>query len=225
MKIPFAVIRVSVSALTAAQVTCTTGYYDAGAAGCRKCPLGTYQAEKWQTECKPCPDGYVSIVEGSTKCTPYDKPNEEPTEFKDSFTCIPGSAPDRNGACYLCKPGHYMATRPNGKGQICRLCDYEEIQPKAGQTKCIPCDPYPSETYASNNRTACVKCPKGKTILFATKRGNDRKCGTCGPGRYAFLTTSASGANATLTCEDREAGTFKPKAGIEDCFPCPRNHY
>lgn len=64
MKVLVAVIALSLSSLTAAQATCTPGYYDDGVDGCKKCPLGTYQPNEGETECKPCHDGFYQHDRG-----------------------------------------------------------------------------------------------------------------------------------------------------------------
>ena len=33
---------------------------------CKACPMGTYQDEKWQTECKPCGENMTTFEEGAT---------------------------------------------------------------------------------------------------------------------------------------------------------------
>ena len=44
---------------------CTAGQMIEGKT-CKACPLGTYQDEKWQTECKRCGDKMTTSKEGAT---------------------------------------------------------------------------------------------------------------------------------------------------------------
>lgn len=202
MKVLIAIIALSLSSLAAAQ-PCTPGYYDAGAAGCKKCPLGTYQPDEGRSECKPCPDGHASMVEGAIECIPCG-PNQEPTQFKDSCKCVSTAVPDTRGNCHLCKPGQYMFTRPNGK-RLCVSCGPKEFQPEAGQTTCIAC---PRSLWSNNDRIACVECPEGEVLL-------DDVCGKCAPGQ------TLSGDS----CVDCAEGSFKASEGQEPCLPCPRNSF
>lgn len=203
MKILIAIISLSLAYLTVAQVTCNPGSYDAGAAGCKKCPLGTYQPDEGRAGCKPCPDGYVSKVEGSVECVACG-PNEEPTQFKDTCKCRLGAVTDRRGNCILCKSGQYMFRRPNGK-RLCALCGSKQFQPEAGQTRCLAC---PRGQFGNKDRAACVECAEGEVLL-------DGVCGKCPPGQTLIGDS----------CTDCRTGTFKATKGQEPCLDCPRKSF
>eukprot|EP00178_Gracilaria_changii_P002996 TRINITY_DN1439_c0_g2_i1.p1 TRINITY_DN1439_c0_g2~~TRINITY_DN1439_c0_g2_i1.p1 ORF type:complete len:619 (+),score=28.63 TRINITY_DN1439_c0_g2_i1:307-2163(+) len=122
--------------------------------------------------------------------------------------CKPGFEPIReSNVCTLCQPGFFGV----GADSPCQRCPVDQIQPLAGQSKCIPC---PDETpIAVNISTACIpvppigECPPG---FEASPRSTG--CFPCKPGTATL---------SPLTCEQCPPGTFQPLPEQNECLPCP----
>jgi len=73
-----------------------------------------------------------------------------------SESCPPGTRRLADGACELCPEGTYSFTRDSS---VCKACFPGRFAQGEGSGSCRTC---PTDTYASEERNACVPCPTDK---------------------------------------------------------------
>ncbi|XP_052071119.1 uncharacterized protein LOC127709553 [Mytilus californianus] len=184
---------------------CEAGYKRVGTSTCEKCPIGTYQPQKWQTSCLSCGgdryrtdqeassskddckyfclSGYEAVVSSCVPC--------KEGFFKDNTVSIYGKCKQcpyqkttvnmaskslKDCSVYNCPPG-YMS---DILGTRCVICPVGTYQPFHNETTCYPCSSWLStvQTGSTNVQQCLNYCPPGQ------ERHPDGFCFDCGIGFY-----------------------------------------
>ncbi|XP_071129047.1 uncharacterized protein [Mytilus edulis] len=184
---------------------CEAGYKRVGTDTCEKCPIGTYQPQKWQTSCLSCGgDSYRTDQEASTSqddCK-YFCPSGYEAVVTSCVPCLEGFFKDNTDSIYgKCKQCPYQTTTVNiaskslkdcsvfncppgyksdTLGTRCEICPLGTYQPHHNETTCYPCStPLSTEQTGSTAIQQCLNyCPPGQ------ERHPDGLCYDCGIGFY-----------------------------------------
>ncbi|KAK2167305.1 hypothetical protein NP493_1280g00020 [Ridgeia piscesae] len=213
------------------QGNCTAGHMIQGKT-CKACPLGTYQDEKWQTECKRCGDKMTTnIVTATDSC--HNGENNCTTHVNGGTCTLVGDGPDytcgcregwilnpdatctRNcdsgwqlrkstGECVLCPRGFY---RDKVQHVYCQMCPRHLITPGRGSTVESDCLQGNCTAGQMIEGKTCKACPLG---TYQDKKWQT-KCNRCEDKK----TTSKEGA----TTEDDCFSTDSCDNGENDCTP------
>jgi len=170
---------------------------------CEKCPLGTYQDAKYQTQCKACDAGKSTRETGadsSAKCEEFCPDGQYKTSF---------------GACIACEQGTYRNNIGSDKFGDCILCDPQFITPGTGSKSSAECTIRNCTEGFKNVANSCVACPVGE---YQDEKWQT-SCKTCPPSKTTTQTGADSVDDCLLTCP----------AGQEDnnnvCEPCSIGFY
>ncbi|KAK3579233.1 hypothetical protein CHS0354_033303 [Potamilus streckersoni] len=151
---------------------------------CTLCEKGTYQPDKWMTECISCgpTDRWTTDSTGSSN------------QSQCKFYCPSGYEKTTGTDCKICTVGTYKDNTVNIFGG-CTACPFGMTSPTNGSTSVQNCSIHQCQAgYKNNaNRTGCIKCPLGTyQPLF-----DQLDCMTC----PANLSTRQEGSNSSTACE------------------------
>ncbi|XP_052765018.1 uncharacterized protein LOC128206514 isoform X2 [Mya arenaria] len=199
---------------------CSTAgtYRDTASNTCRSCPVGTYNAQKWQIACTPCPSGESTASTGST------------SQASCKRVCPLGQFVNNNNQCQQCPIGYY---RDTATSDTCTKCQNGLLTANQGATspdactlspcvageryilaeeQCKKCD---IGTYQQfSGRFACIDCPftiKYTPTIGSTSVDNCRSPCTVG---------QQFDENRAL-CVPCPSGTFQQNPFEFSCTLCP----
>ncbi|XP_060568832.1 uncharacterized protein LOC132727392 [Ruditapes philippinarum] len=189
-----------ISECTVANCTTPGEYRDTASNTCKKCPIGTYNSEKWVTSCKDCPLGNSTREVGATVITDC------------RSICPLGQYVGPSNACELCPKGTYRSSAATDQCTDCPngLTTEEEGADSSSKCRISPC--FAGSKYVNNQR--CVECEEG---TYQPNNGSFQ-CIDC---PFSIKYTPTTGAVSEDQCRSPcEAGKqFDPATKI--CFPCP----
>ncbi|XP_071129049.1 uncharacterized protein [Mytilus edulis] len=189
---------------------CTAGYKIVGTA-CQICPAGTYQSNKWQTDCDSCPPQKTTTLPGATSLNDC------------ILSCDPGYE-DVNGLCVECQIGYYKIEK---KASSCTKCQTGFITASTGSTNQNACNvPDCQAGYKLVNnqcemcgydhyqpqkqQTSCISCLNGYTTFTLQTATQLSDCKVnCGSGTEINPNYTPGGSNT----------------GIQSCQSCLRGYY
>ncbi|XP_048256923.1 uncharacterized protein LOC124140301 isoform X3 [Haliotis rufescens] len=184
----------SVHNCTAGQKTTSTG--------CVDCPKGSYQSQKWQTNCAMCATDKTTSTSGATSATDC------------ILSCPPGKE-DIAGVCVLCKQGFYKSEQ---KASPCMECPTNKTTSGSGAIASTDCNQIGCPAgYFQDSSTSCQPCTYG----FYQPKKWQSNCDKCDTGS----TTYSLGAMAVTDCVVDCSKGQQFNAGTGKCEQCPQGYY
>ncbi|XP_067672504.1 uncharacterized protein [Haliotis asinina] len=191
----------STSAAECSVANCTAGQKTTST-GCVDCPIGSYQPNKWQTDCISCATDKTTTGTGST------------SETDCILSCPPGKE-DIGGVCVVCKQGFFKSEQ---KASQCTACPTNTTTSGTGSTASTDCNLVGCPVgYYQDTSTSCKPCGYG----FYQPDKWQSSCKKCDTGS----TTYRLGAMAVTDCVLECAAGYQFNAGTGRCDLCPQGYY
>ncbi|CAH1793745.1 unnamed protein product [Owenia fusiformis] len=183
---------------------CDKGTFINATDECQPCPIGTYNPEKWQTQCQNCSVNERTDNLGSI--------NE--TECK--FFCLDGEEESPGGgSCVPCKQGFYRSNQYNGFYTNCSACDGDMQTRSTGAKNASECTLFDCEAGYKETPTGCEACPIGS---WQNETRQDF-CYSCTEGTTTPTNASVNETQCTKYCPSGE------ELIGDDCVECGRGFY
>ncbi|KAJ8319082.1 hypothetical protein KUTeg_004173 [Tegillarca granosa] len=188
-------------------IACPAGYKRVGTDQCEACPIGTYQPEKWQTNCLSC---------GGSRFRTDQKGSTSKSQCK--FFCPSGYQAD-NGACNPCSLGLYKDNNEDPYG-LCKPCGNNLRTNITGATSASDCIIFICDKGEKPNATnsGCIKCPYGTYQPLAEQTD----CITC---PQTMTSTEQLGSISLSQCKSGCPAGTRRYANDSGCEDCPRGYY